>query len=143
MSELTARLDLPLGASAPGTARRVVVAVLDGWGFSDETWLDCAALIVSEVVTNAVRHGGGCLAFAIESTGGRVVISASDASSLVPRRRDPDPAGGRGIALIEAFGARWGVDDQDGGKRVWVELPPCPRPGPGAGDRRGVKEAAA
>ncbi|MFC4148089.1 ATP-binding protein [Micromonospora mangrovi] len=122
MSELTARLDVPLGVNAPSTARRALVAVLQGWGYCDEDWLGTAALVTSELITNAVRHGGGCVDFSVESHDGRVVVSVADGSSVVPRRRDPDGIGGCGLAVIEAISTSWGVHDHEGGKRVWVEL---------------------
>ncbi|GAA2216753.1 ATP-binding protein [Micromonospora olivasterospora] len=141
MSELTAHLDLPLGIHAPDAARRALTALLQGWGFRDEDWLDDAGVVISELVTNAVRHGGGCVEFAAEAHEGRVVLSVADGSSVVPRRRDPDGVGGRGIAVIEAMSASWGVHDHEGGKRVWVELRPCPggpvwQPGSARGGQR-------
>ncbi|MET8908409.1 ATP-binding protein [Micromonospora sp. NPDC004551] len=126
MTGLTAHLDVPLGVYAPSAARHAVTAVLHGWGYRDQEWLDFAALITSELVTNAVQHGGGCLALTVQSLDGRVVVSVADGSAIVPRRRAPDPDGGRGITVIEAFSAWWGIEDHDGGKRVWVELTPCP-----------------
>ncbi|MFC4071055.1 ATP-binding protein [Actinoplanes subglobosus] len=129
MSELTAHLDVPLDRGAPAAARRAVTAVLGGWGFKDADWLDAAAVIVSELVTNAVRHGGGCVALALESHDRRVIVSVADGSSVVPRRRDPDEVGGRGIALIEALSEGWTVENYRGGKRVRVRLVPCPRGG--------------
>ncbi|MEU4426015.1 ATP-binding protein [Actinoplanes sp. NPDC024001] len=126
MSALTAYLDLPLSRDAPAAARRAVTAVLGGWGFRDPDWLDEAAVVVSELVTNAVRHGGGCVALHVEAHDDVVIVSVADGSSVVPRRRDPDGVGGRGIALIEALSAGWIVQNHEGGKRVRVELLPCP-----------------
>jgi anti-sigma regulatory factor (Ser/Thr protein kinase) len=126
MSELVARLDVPLGDGAPSAARHAVRAVLQGWGYHDDDWLHAAALIVSELVTNAVRHGGGCVEVTAESHDGQVVLAVVDGSSVVPRRRDPDGTGGRGIAVIDALALRWGIHDHRGGKRVWAELPPIP-----------------
>ncbi|GAA0460705.1 hypothetical protein Aca07nite_27100 [Actinoplanes capillaceus] len=126
MSELTAHLDLPLGRGAPASARRAVTAVLAGWGLHDGDWLDACAVVVSELVSNAVRHGGGCVELSIEAHGGRVTVAVADGSSVVPRRRDPDGVGGRGIALIEALSAGWTVENHHGGKRVRVELKPYP-----------------
>ncbi|GLY04220.1 hypothetical protein Acsp01_45990 [Actinoplanes sp. NBRC 101535] len=100
--------------------------MLAGWGFQDPDWLDSAAVVVSELVTNAVLHGGGCVALNVESHDGVVVVSVADGSSVVPRRRDPDGLGGRGIALIEAMSAGWSVHNHQGGKKVRVELLPCP-----------------
>lgn len=126
MSVLTAQLDVPLHHGAPGAARRAVVAVLGGWGFRDPDWLDSAAVVVSELVTNAVRHGGGLVALSLEAHEGQVVVAVADGSSVVPRRRDPDDVGGRGIALIEALAVNWTVHNHHGGKQVRVTLLPCP-----------------
>ncbi|WP_320069044.1 ATP-binding protein [Micromonospora sp. RTGN7] len=126
MSDLTAYLDMPLGVHAPTAARRAVTAVLRGWGFRDEEWLEVAAVVTRELVTNAVRYGGGCVEFRIEARQGRVVLSVADTSPALPRHRDPDVDEGRGITLIEASPTRWGVHNYDDGKQVWVELTPCP-----------------
>ncbi|GAA0796575.1 ATP-binding protein [Spirilliplanes yamanashiensis] len=139
MSELTARFDLPLGAEAPRAARHAVAPVLHGWGYADEDWLHLARLVVSELVANAVLHGGGCLSLELQAHDGGVVVSVADGSAVLPTQPDPtslDPArlaaGGRGVALIEAFGCAWGTHDHEGGKRVWVRLPEHPlTPGPG------------
>ena len=140
MSALTAHLDVPLDRDAPATARRAVATVLSGWGFRDTEWLDGASVVVSELVTNAVRHGGGCVSLQLEAYGEHVIVSVADGSSVVPRRRDPDSSGGRGILLIEALSAGWSVENHEGGKRVRVELPPCPglRVGAVAGGRGGA-----
>ncbi len=130
MSELTAQLDLPLGVDAPAAARHAIMAVLGGWGFRDERWLAAAAVVVSELVTNAVRHGGGAVAFTVESHDEQVVLCVADGSSVVPRHRDPDDVGGRGLAVIEALSTGWGVRDHQGGKQVWVRLKPYPGPLP-------------
>jgi anti-sigma regulatory factor (Ser/Thr protein kinase) len=131
MSELTAHLDVPLDRGAPAAARHAVAAVLAGWGFRDSDWLDAATVVVSELVTNAVRYGGGCVALHLEAHDERVIVSVAGGSSVVPRRRDPDDAGGRGIALIEALSEGWTVENYRGGKRVLVELVPCRRGGEG------------
>ena len=137
MSVLTAHWDVPLDRDAPGTARRAVTAVLSGWGFRDAGWLGAATVVVSELVTNAVRHGGGCVTLRLDADGERVTVSVADGSPEVPRKRDPDSAGGRGIMLIEALSAGWTVDNHEAGKCVRVELPPCPgvRTGVFAGGR--------
>jgi anti-sigma regulatory factor (Ser/Thr protein kinase) len=126
MSVLTARFDLPLAVKAPAVARQALESVLVGWGFDDQQWIGWALVVVSELVSNAVRHGGGCVAIDVSSHGRRVVIGAADGSAVVPRLRQVDDSGGRGLRMIEALTARWGVDDHEGGKRVWVELRPYP-----------------
>lgn len=122
MSELNATLDLPLGPAAPTAARRTVRQMLIAWRFTDPAWLDGAEVVAGELVTNAVRHGGGLVEVALEAHEGQVVIKVSDGSSVIPERREPDGRGGYGLRLIEAFGDGWGVRDHRGGKQVWVRL---------------------
>lgn len=129
MSELTARFDLPLDRTAPAMARRVVRPVLVTWGFWDVDWLADAELVLSELVSNAVRHGAHFVSLDLQAHGVRATIGVADGSAVVPTPRAADEAGGRGIQLIEALGCRWGVHDHEGGKRVWAELPPHPGAG--------------
>ncbi|MFI1994727.1 ATP-binding protein [Actinoplanes sp. NPDC020271] len=126
MSTLTAHFDLPLDGSAPRWARSAVTAVLGGWGLRDRAWLDDAAAVISELVTNAVKHGGGEVVVGVEAYGDQVVVSVADGSSVVPRRREPDGTGGLGLRIIEALTVRWYVEPHEGGKRVRAELPVCP-----------------
>ncbi|MEV0268011.1 MAG: ATP-binding protein [Hamadaea sp.] len=126
MSELTARFDLPLGVRAPGAARTLVRDMLVAWDLPDTGWLDDAELLVSELVSNAVRHGGGCIELSVQSHEQGVTIKAADGSSVVPRRRDPGDDGGFGLQIIEAISEGWGVEEFQGGKRVWVRLGACP-----------------
>ena len=128
MSELRAVLDLPLGQHAATDARHAVEAVLRSWDLSSPAWLFDAVLVVSELVTNAIRHAGGCLELRLTAHDRQVTISVADGTSVIPRRRASDTAGGRGLTLIEAAAQEWGVEDHHGGKRVWVRMPPCPAP---------------
>ncbi|MEU8820524.1 ATP-binding protein [Actinoplanes sp. NPDC048796] len=85
-----------------------------------------AALVISELVTNAVQHGGGSVRLDIEAHDTQVVLSVADGSSVIPRRREPDGRGGRGLTLVEACTVRWYVEDFRGGKRVRAHLLPYP-----------------
>ncbi len=128
MSELNAQFDLPLQKASPGAARRTIQTLLEVWGYHDEDWLGYAVLLVSELVSNALRHGGGCVAVDLSAHDGSVVIGVADGSSVLPRRRESSgsDADGRGLALIEALSTDWGVEERHGGKRVWVRLPHHP-----------------
>jgi anti-sigma regulatory factor (Ser/Thr protein kinase) len=120
LGELEASVDLPIDEDAPWVARNAVLSLLADWGFGDEDTLDNAALVVSELVSNAVRHGGGCLELVVSLRGQLLTMYAADGSAVVPRRREPHDSGGRGIAIIEALTRAWGVQDDRNGKRVWV-----------------------
>ncbi|MEU0151314.1 ATP-binding protein [Micromonospora fulviviridis] len=120
---MTAHLDLPVGPDALAAARQVVQSALVGWGFEDLEDVADAVLVADELVSNAVRHGGGCLSLHLHARDDEVTVCAVDGSAVVPRRRDPDGDGGRGLRIIEALCRAWGVEDlPDGGKRVWVRL---------------------
>jgi anti-sigma regulatory factor (Ser/Thr protein kinase) len=80
-----------------------VRAVLHSSGFRGEHWLHDAMVVVSDLVTNAVSHGGGAVCLDLQAHEGHMTIGAADGSSVVPRRRDADDEGGRGMAILEAL----------------------------------------
>lgn len=117
-------------------AREFTRSTLCGWGLAAVS--DDAELVVSELVTNALRHGlsGSGAPGPGDSEpviGLRLVIQAphvlcmvTDPSREIPLRRDPDllDATGRGLCVIESCSRRWGWRPlDDGGKTVWALLP--------------------
>ncbi|MCP2329152.1 anti-sigma regulatory factor (Ser/Thr protein kinase) [Hamadaea flava] len=123
----SAYLRLPLDHTAPAAARHGAKPVLIGWGCTDETWLGDAAVVISELVSNAVIHADGCVELSLELRGGRVVwIGVADTSSTVPVRRVATVDGGHGLAIVEDLTARLHVQRYHRGKRVWAVLRPCP-----------------
>lgn len=117
-------IDVVLEATslAPRQARAHTTAALEQWGFADR--LDVALLLVSEVVTNAVRHAGTDLRLHLRPSGSILYIEVADGDARVPRVQDQrlDDEGGRGLHLVEAFASRWGVRPTSRGKVVWLEL---------------------
>jgi anti-sigma regulatory factor (Ser/Thr protein kinase) len=126
MTTLSATVDLPPAAGSVPTARRVVVDVLTAWGAPHD--LGDAGLLVSELVANVVDHVGGEAAFTLEVTlsGEWLRISVADGSAFRPVVRELEGSAprGRGMRLVQQIAQRWGVEDHEGGKRVWLELPP-------------------
>lgn len=90
---------------------------------------DDAALVVGELVTNAVLHGGGCTGVGLEPTGDGIRIEVRDASRLPPLLGRPTEGSltGRGLRLVDSVSARWGADAERSGKVVWAELTGEPR----------------
>ncbi|MGK5681662.1 ATP-binding protein [Actinoplanes sp. URMC 104] len=125
MSALVAHLDVPPGPGGTTAARTAARTVLQAWGFRDADWLYDATVVVSELVANAVRHGGGILALTLHAVRGRVTVIAADCTGAPPRRRRGDQTGGRGLAIIETLSRAWGVQPYGRGKCVWVLLPAC------------------
>jgi anti-sigma regulatory factor (Ser/Thr protein kinase) len=84
--------------------------------------LDEAELLVSELVTNAVRHGGPPVRVRVSCDGtDGMSVSVTDGNPHPPVRRDVpfDAEGGRGVALVDIISDRWGVDHAASGKTVW------------------------
>ncbi|WP_442538471.1 ATP-binding protein [Streptomyces pseudogriseolus] len=118
----------PTGPEAPGQARAYVREVLgqDDPPVDDDR-LDDVLLVVSELVTNAVRYGtepGDAVAVAILTTADRVRVEVRDPVRRRPRMRNEsgERARGRGLHIVDALAARWDVDDRPFGKSVWVEV---------------------
>jgi two-component sensor histidine kinase len=86
--------------------------------------VEIAALLVTELVTNAVLHARTAIVLAVDCTRGRVLIRVADESTALPRHRTygADASTGRGIALVEELATAWGVERSPRGKEVWCEI---------------------
>ncbi|MFD6231054.1 SpoIIE family protein phosphatase [Streptomyces sp. NPDC060232] len=116
--------------TAPGRARRFARRALTRWGLEDLS--DSLELLVSEVVTNAVRYAERPVTLRLLRTD-VLRCEVGDDSPQLPRQRrarDTDE-GGRGLFLVNRLARRWGATRLSSGKVVWFELPL-----PGAGERR-------
>ena len=114
----------PLPA-APGAARRAARQFGAGW-LSDER-LAALELLVSELVTNAVRHSGADapIDVALAAKDGYVCGRVTDGGAgLVPRPGAMGASEGAGVGLfiVEHHSRRWGVTREGGRTRVWFEL---------------------
>lgn len=111
-------------AQAARAARRFVTETLGRWRRHDAV-LDDAALVVTELVTNALVHAHSATTVAVSSRVGTVRIEVTDASPVAPMPREhphATAASGRGMALVAAMAARWGTEPTPDGKVVWAEL---------------------
>jgi anti-sigma regulatory factor (Ser/Thr protein kinase) len=86
--------------------------------------LDTVALLVTELVTNAILHAGTPLQLAIDAQPDRIRLCVEDASPRQPEvhHYDSDAVTGRGLALVEQLATSWGVDQTPAGKVVWCEI---------------------
>jgi anti-sigma regulatory factor (Ser/Thr protein kinase) len=110
--------------SSPAAARRFVRELLVSWGLPDLT--ETVELLVSEVVTNVVRHArtDGSIVVTRSPSGVRVEVSDSAGGEPTPLSPEPRQPSGRGLAIVDAMATRWGVATApDGsGKAVWFEV---------------------
>lgn len=115
---------LPVHGLAARLARRATHDTLASWGLMhlEET----AVLLVSELVSNAVRHARTDLALqlALKLCGSCLRMEVADADPHPPLPRTPAALdeSGFGFVLIEALADQWGVRETATGKGVWAEL---------------------
>jgi len=90
----------------------------------DETSIENAEIIASELATNAVKHARSPFQVGVTCADDSIRISVRDASFVPPVRLTPDGVlvGGRGVQLVAALARDWGTRDEPDGKTVWAEL---------------------
>lgn len=117
----TAESTLPRDVASSASARAFVRAELRQWGA--ERLLDDCLLIVSELVTNAVCHGGSALTLRLSTNGTWVYGEVFDEGEGMPRATngDLDATAGRGLLIVDSLADDWGVAPvpEGGGKIVW------------------------
>lgn len=122
MNATAVSLALPRGSDAPRLARDFAQAAIRDWGA--EPLATAIQLAVSELVTNAVVHGDGRIRLKLIQRPLEVVVEVFDDGLGKPAMGPDVPAsdGGRGLRIVEAVSARWGVEANEGGKVVWCVI---------------------
>jgi anti-sigma regulatory factor (Ser/Thr protein kinase) len=120
--ENVAAWTLPAELTSARRARGLIRRPLRRWGLSDLQ--PVAELLVSELVTNAVRYAQGKVGLRLILEGG-LVLEVMDDSAALPRLRHPDEDDerGRGLQVVSQVAQRWGARRSQSGKVVWCELP--------------------
>lgn len=119
----TATWRLPARDDAPARARAHARALLRRWPLRDDT-RDHVILLVSELVTNAVRFASGPVTVRLIRTGHSLLCEVGDTGNGRPRlgRGGLLDDGGRGLHIVHRLTTRWGVRWTDAGKVVWAEV---------------------
>jgi anti-sigma regulatory factor (Ser/Thr protein kinase) len=112
----------PAHISSPRASRRFVIESLQGW--ADDELLADAALVVTELATNAVVHARSEFTVGVVRLDNGARISVRDSGyHQWDRKAVPMTAThGRGLCLVAALTNSWGKTATDGGKVVWAEL---------------------
>jgi anti-sigma regulatory factor (Ser/Thr protein kinase) len=120
---LRQRIRLAAETTAPRKARDFLAAVCAGWNAG--AFAEIGGLVLSELVSNAVRHAGGYVEVSLILADGRLTIEVRDGGEGVPAvvpvaRRT---IGGNGLDIVSRLADSWGVTPEPtGGKSVWVVL---------------------
>ncbi|MFI6370111.1 SpoIIE family protein phosphatase [Streptomyces sp. NPDC050546] len=113
---------LPPDPAAVARARKLAGGQLAAWGLTEAAFT--TELIVSELVTNALRYGGAPIELRLirDST---LICEVSDGSNTAPhlRRARVFDEGGRGLLLVAQLSDRWGTRQTATGKTIWAEQP--------------------
>jgi anti-sigma regulatory factor (Ser/Thr protein kinase) len=122
---------LPKDPESAGRARDTTRRALRAAGLPDDH-IERAALLVSELVTNAIVHAASDVRVRVSARPVTRIEVEDDNPRLPdpPRSRSVPPSidalepGGLGLAIVEGLASRWGADRLPNGKVVWFELEP-------------------
>jgi anti-sigma regulatory factor (Ser/Thr protein kinase) len=128
-------VDLVPGPRSASQARRLLDATLGAWGRGEDA--DAGRLALSELVSNAERHGAPPVTLFIEALpdGVRVAVRDAAATAALPSPdavhsapADPDAESGRGLAIVARVSSAWGWVRSGRHKDVWFILRDGPPP---------------
>lgn len=113
--------DLPSDPSFVAQARRNATDQLTAWGIDEAAFV--TELVVSELVTNAIRYGEPPVQLRLIHEGTTLISEVSDSSGTAPhmRRARIFDEGGRGLLLVAQLTQRWGTRHTPVGKIIWAE----------------------
>lgn len=116
-------LELVAVPEAVRFTRRLVREWFRHWRLP-EGIIEAGELVVSELVTNAVKAKGTRFSLRIRWSGpvGYIEVWDGDPNPPAPREATFGDTGGRGLFLVSQYAARWGYYPAEGGKVVWAEL---------------------
>jgi len=114
---------MPADAASVPLVRHHVVRLLHANGCAEQRIAE-AALMTSELATNAVVHARTPFTVTIDLSARRLRVDVRDASKSMPVISTDVPStatGGRGLTFVAAFADCWGCEPVSGGKKVWFE----------------------
>ena len=124
MSDSTLHMAVESTAALSAARQRLrALLVAEGCGNVDD-----AVLVFSELVTNALVHGGGAPRVVVVLGDHALSMDVEDRAAAAPFLRDQLDVqhGGRGLHIVERASERWGWERTPTGKRVWASVACCP-----------------
>lgn len=120
--DVRARTTLPSSVSTPAAARAFARETLDRGHATVR--IEDVALVVSELVTNAVVHGDGDITLDVVVADDAIRVEVEDREPELPDRLESrlDAESGRGLLLVSRIAREWGVRPAGSGKVVWAEM---------------------
>ncbi|MEU9056981.1 SpoIIE family protein phosphatase [Streptomyces sp. NPDC048384] len=114
--------DIPADPALVAPIRKQVLEQLDIWNLSEASFT--AELVVSELVTNAIRYGIHPIRLRLIHDARTLICEVSDTSHTAPhlRRAKTFDEGGRGLLLVAQLTQRWGSRHTADGKTIWAEI---------------------
>ncbi|MER5359555.1 SpoIIE family protein phosphatase [Streptomyces sp. NPDC002785] len=119
--------DLPVDPAEVARFRALAVQKVAEWGHNEA--VSVIELVVSELVTNAIRYGGAPVRLRLIRDRG-LICEVSDGGHTSPHLRwaAQEDEGGRGLFLVAQLTERWGTRYTPHGKTIWAEVPLDARP---------------
>ncbi|MFE2231038.1 SpoIIE family protein phosphatase [Streptomyces sp. JL2001] len=113
--------DVPDDPAAVSRIRAEATRRLESWGLGEAAFT--TELILSELVTNAIRYGASPISVRLLRDGDSLICEVADGTSTSPhlRRAAFTDEGGRGLFLVAQMSRRWGTRYTDRGKIIWAE----------------------
>jgi PAS domain S-box-containing protein len=114
--------DIPADPALVAPIRKQVVDQLGSWQLSEASFT--AELVVSELVTNAIRYGSKPIRLRLIHDAATLICEVSDSSHTAPhlRRAKTWDEGGRGLLLVAQLTQRWGSRHTAQGKTIWADI---------------------
>jgi PAS domain S-box-containing protein len=121
-SAQVATWDIPADPALVAPIRKQALEQLAAWSLTEASFT--AELVVSELVTNAIRYGAPPIRLRLIHDAATLICEVSDTSHTAPhlRRAKTWDEGGRGLLLVAQLTQRWGSRHTADGKTIWAEL---------------------
>jgi hypothetical protein len=124
VGDVRLQAEFPPVAASAGEAREMARQALVRWGLNTAEEKETTLLLLTELISNGVRHANTELSLLITYDGSLLHVGVSDHDSHLPPQTaaSPDAHQGWGLRLVSILSSEWGTSVNTDGKTVWFEL---------------------